>query len=460
MSPEQFLGFPDGFAWGAASSAYQIEGAWNEDGRGLSIWDTFSHTRGRVERSENGDIACDFYHRWQQDLNLASELNLNAFRFSISWPRIFPSGTGQINPAGLDFYDRLVDGLLACGIEPYLTLYHWDLPQALQDKGGWAQRNTVAAFGEYAEVVGKRLGDRVRYWITHNEPAVVSLIGNVLGHHAPGFRNPLTAAKVWKHLLVSHGLAVQTLRSVLRPDAQIGITLNLSPVHPASDSDADRNAADRLDLISNRMFLDPVLLGCLPQAARQMLGVFYPRVSQADLELMSQPIDFLGVNYYSRLVVKANRLMPVIRATQIHPPGNEYSQMWEIYPLGLHEILTRVWLDYLQTHHPGMPILITENGVCVPDGVDFDLRVRDERRIRYLEQHLQQVWQVVQDGVPVTGYFTWALMDNFEWALGYRTRFGLIYVDFERQKRIIKDSGRWFSQVIRQNGLTASLPKL
>ena len=195
MSPEQFLGFPDGFAWGAASSAYQIEGAWNEDGRGLSIWDTFSHTRGRVERSENGDIACDFYHRWQQDLNLASELNLNAFRFSISWPRIFPSGTGQINPAGLDFYDRLVDGLLACGIEPYLTLYHWDLPQALQDKGGWAQRNTVAAFGEYAEVVGKRLGDRVRYWITHNEPAVVSLIGNVLGHHAPGFRN--TDRRVW-----------------------------------------------------------------------------------------------------------------------------------------------------------------------------------------------------------------------------------------------------------------------
>ena len=446
--------FPPHFVWGIATAAYQIEGAWNEDGRAPSIWDTFSHTPGKIERNENGDVASDHYHRWETDLDLMVELGIKAYRFSISWPRVIPLGNGTPNPAGLDFYDRLVDGLLARGIEPFVTLYHWDLPQALQDRGGWTAEKIVIAFGEYTRVVAQRLGDRIQNWITLNEPMAATLAGHFLGIHAPGIQNPLAAFKVGLNLLRSHGLAVQVLRATARPDAQIGITLNLSPVHPASDRTEDQEAAQRFDLVTNRVFLEPVLLGTDPEESGRLFGLLAPRVSAEQLALIAQPIDFLGVNYYTRSVIGHDPSIPLIKFNQVHPEGNEYSQMWEIYPEGLYEILDRVWQEYLYPHHPEMDILITENGICVPDGIDSDGHVRDERRIRYLQSHLDQVWRSISAGMPVKGYFCWSFMDNFEWSFGYRMRFGLVYVDFENQRRILKHSGLWYRNVIQNNAIS------
>jgi beta-glucosidase len=443
--------FPDGFIWGAATAAYQIEGAVSEDGRGPSIWDTFAHMPGKVERNETGDIASDFYHRWPQDLDLMVELGLKAYRFSISWSRILPLGVGQVNMKGLDFYDRLVDGLLERGISPYVTLYHWDLPQALQDRGGWGERDTALAFADYAAIVADRLGDRVRHWITLNEPMIAVMVGHFLGLHAPGLQDPLLVGRVGLNLMLAHGMAVGTLRARLPDRAKIGITLNLSPVYPASESEADLAAAKRFDLFTNRLFLDPIMTGSFPEEISRIAGILAPRPTVEDLQIIAIPLDFLGVNYYSRNVIRQDGGMPLVNANQIHPVGNEYSQMWEIYPPGLFETVNRVWRDYLQLYHPEMRILITENGVPVPDGVDFDGRVRDERRIRYLRQHLEQVWKLIQQGIPLDGYFCWSLLDNFEWAYGYRMRFGLIYVNFENQERIIKDSGRWYARLIHSN---------
>lgn len=446
--------FPDGFVWGAATAAYQIEGAVKKDGRGTSIWDTFAHTKGKVERDENGDIACDFYHRWPKDIELMAALGLRAFRFSIAWPRIFPNGDTRINPKGLDFYDRLVDELLKKDIVPYVTLYHWDLPQTLQNQGGWNKRDTALAFSRYVEIVGKRLGDRVRYWITHNEPMIVTMIGHLLGIHAPGQRNPWKVFSVATNILVSHGLAVKALRTVARSDANIGIVLNLSPIQPASDSEQDHLAAQKVDLATNRFFLDALLKGKLPDTFEKTFAIFRPKISATDLALACQSIDFLGINYYTRTVVRHNSFIPVINVSQVQPKGNEYSQMWEIYPDGMKNVLQRVWQEYLQPTNSKIRLIITENGLPVPDGVDADGRVRDERRIRYIKNHLLQVWQAIEAGIPVDGYFHWSLMDNFEWAHGYRMRFGLVYVDYQNQKRIIKDSGFWFRDVITQNGFS------
>lgn len=443
--------FPEGFVWGAAAAAFQTEGAQTEDGRGPSIWDTFEQAPGNIERNETAQVASDFYHRWPQDLDLMQALGIQAFRFSTAWPRILPLGTGAVNPKGLDYYDRLVDGLLARSIEPYLTLYHWDLPQALQDQGGWAQRATADAFQDYTVVVARRLGDRVRHWITLNEPMVVTMIGHLLGRHAPGERNPLKVLPVAVNQMVAHGLAVQVLRAELPEHARVGVTLNLSPVYPATESEQDRAAAQRFDAAINGLFLDPILLGKPPGMAGEMLGVFAPRVSAEDLQTIAQPLDFLGVNYYTRNVVRHDPQVPLAQLNEVKPEGNEYSMMWEIYPHGIYEVLQRVWEQYLRPFHPAMRILITENGVPVPDGVDADGRVRDERRIRYLRSHLKEVAQAIEHGVPVDGYFHWSLTDNFEWAFGYRMRFGLVYVDFDTQERIIKDSGRWYADVIRQN---------
>jgi beta-glucosidase len=446
--------FPDKFVWGAATSAYQIEGAWNEDGRGLSIWDTFSHTPGRIERNENGKIACDHYHRLESDVALMSELGLKAYRFSTAWPRIFPQGDGALNPAGLDFYDRLVDALLERGIRPFVTLYHWDLPQALQDRGGWVSPDTVHAFEKYATILARRLGDRVQDWITHNEPMVASLVGHYFGIHAPGEQNPLTALQVAANLLKSHGLAVQTLRAELSSVAKIGIILNLTPAYPERESELDQAAARRFDLFSSRLFLDPLLRGTLPEELGSLFIGLPELLSPDDLTVVSQSLDFLGINYYSRAVLKHDPQVPLLQAVDVLPEGNEYSQMWEIYPAGIYAVLDRVWREYVQPYQPHLRLFITENGICVPDGVDFDGRVRDERRIRYLFSHLEQAWFAIQQGIPLDGYFTWSLLDNFEWAYGYRPRFGLVYVDFETQHRIIKDSGRWFSRVIHQNGIS------
>lgn len=443
MSDEtHFVKFPDQFVWGTITSAYQIEGAWDEDGKGISIWDTFTHTPDKIERGENGDVAADHYHRLEADLDLMASLRIPAYCFSVSWPRILPDGTGKVNPDGLDFYDRLIDGMLARGIDPYLMLYHWDLPQALQDRGGWAERGTAQAFADYAGVVARRLGDRVKSWITHDEPFVAAMGGYFLGMHAPGVQNPSEAIKAAQHMLLSHGLAIQALRTVLPADARVGIILSMYPVHPASDSPEDREAAQRMDGLSNRLFLDPLFRGEYPADIQEMFGEFFPRPEPGDLKVISTPIDFLGVNYYTRTVIRADQNIPVLQANMVLPEG-EYSQMWEIFPEGMYEVLTRIHREYRVEN-----IYLTENGVPVPDGVDFDGRVRDERRIRYLRDHLLQLHRAIGAGIPVRGYFHWSFMDNFEWSFGYRMRFGLVYVDFPTQQRIVKDSGRWYADVV------------
>jgi beta-glucosidase len=366
----------------------------------------------------------------------------------VAWSRIIPAGTGSINPAGLDFYDSLVDELLKNKIEPYVCLFHYDLPQALQDKGGWPNRDTAPAFAEYAHVVTECLSDRVKVWFTHNEPWVTAAAGYFDGSHAPGIKDPVATFKAMHHLLLSHGLAAEAIRAAAKQPVKVGITLNLNPVHPATGSKQDHDAALRMDAILNRAMLDPLLKGTTPMqefaVGRLLSGSL---IKPGDLAKI-RTLDLLGVNYYTRTVVKNDPKFPVVAAVQIQPEGNEYSGMWEIYPEGIHEVLVRIWKDY----QPTCEIMVTENGVPVPDGLDFDGRVRDERRVRYLKNHLFQVQRAIEDGVPVRGYLHWSLMDNFEWALGYGPRFGLVYIDFGTLKRSIKDSGRWFAKVIADDG--------
>jgi beta-glucosidase len=452
MTETPFLTFPDNFLWGTATSAYQIEGAWQEDGRGISIWDTFAHQPGKTFKGANGDVAADHYHRWQEDIHIMSQISIKAYRFSISWPRIFPDGIGPANIKGLDFYERLVDALLVVDIQPVVTLYHWDLPQALQDNGGWVNRETAYHFANYASVVAKRLGDRVTYWITHNEPMVMALAGYFFGESAPGLQDPIAAVCATHHLLLSHGLATRELRLGCLKPVKIGIALNLSVMHPASDTEADRLAAQRYDAINNRLYLEPIFRGIYPVDLLDLIGeVLSEVIKDGDMGVIAEPLDFLGVNYYSRSVVKYDPDFQFIQATTIQPQENEYSQMWEIYPSGIYELLSRLKRDYDIAN-----IIVTENGICVPDGIDFDGRIRDYRRIWYLRDHLKQIHRAITEGIPVRGYLVWSLMDNFEWNYGYQMRFGLVYVDFETLKRIIKDSGRWYSKVISANGLHVS----
>ncbi len=440
--------FPKDFVWGVATSAYQIEGAWNEDGRGPSIWDTFSHTPGKTFNHDHGDVAADHYHRWKEDVALMSDMGIKAYRFSTSWSRILPDGVSPVNRKGLEFYSRLVDELLRRGIEPYVCLFHYDLPQALQDKGGWPKRETASRFADYAGIVAGALGDRVRVWFTHNEPWVTAIIGHFVGEHAPGTRDLPAAAKALHHVLLSHGLAAESIRAAAKLPVEIGITLNLNAVYPATKSRADIAAAERGDLYMNRAQLDPLLKGSSPIFESPLAKAVTGRLIQdGDLQKIHQ-LDLLGINYYSRAVVKHDPGVPMVNFAFVYPEGNEYSTMWEMYPDGMYQTLKQVW-DY----HPTCRLMVTENGVPVPDGVDFDGRVRDERRIRYLQQHVAQVHRAIQDGIPIEGYFHWSLLDNFEWALGYGPRFGLVYVDYSTQKRIIKDSGRWFAKVIADNGL-------
>lgn len=453
MTPSRFLRFPAGFTWGATTSAYQIEGAWNEDGKGLSIWDAFVRQPGRIERGETGNVAADHYHRWQQDLTLMHELGLQAYCFSIAWTRVQPDGYGKVNPAGLDFYQRLVDGLLELGIQPWLMLYHWDLPLALQERGGWAERDTAFRFADYAHIIARHLGDRVRYWVTHNEPAVIAFLGHFTGEHAPGIQDPVIALRAAHHVLLSHGYGVQALRAILPASAQLGIILNLYPVYPASDSLEDQQAAQLYDAVQNRLFLDALLRGQYPADLLHHFTGLFPEAHEGDLETISEPMDFLGINYYTRAVVRYAQNSLPLQAELVYPEGNEYSQMWEIYPQGLYDLLIRLHVDYRDAPLCPVDWYITENGVPVPDGVDFDGRVRDERRIRFLRRHLRALHRAIQAGVPIRGYFHWSLLDNFEWAYGYRMRFGLIYVDWETQQRIIKDSGRFYAEVIRRNAL-------
>jgi beta-glucosidase len=440
--------FPKGFVWGAATASYQIEGAWDEDGKGESIWDRFSHTPGKVYCGDTGDLACDHFHRWPEDLALMKEIGLIAYRFSTAWPRILPAGRGQVNQAGLDFYSRLVDGLLEAEIEPYLTLYHWDLPQQLQDQGGWPARMVVDAFCEYTDVLSRALGDRVKYWTTLNEPFVSAFVGYEEGRHAPGHSDLHEALAASHHLLLAHGQAVPVIRANV-PGAQVGITLNFSPQVPASPSVADRDAANWADGHINRWFLDPLVGRGYPGDMVKGLGDEMDFVQPGDLETISTPIDFLGVNYYTRNIARSKVVSEKENAPVTVHPNDEHTEMgWEVYPDGLYNILGRLHFEY------GFPaIYITENGAAYKDQVGPDGLVDDPARLSYIKRHLEKVCQAIDIGVPVKGYFAWSLMDNFEWAFGYSKRFGLIYVDFETQERILKSSAKWYGQVIRENAI-------
>jgi beta-glucosidase len=446
--------FPPTFLWGAATSSYQIEGATHEDGRGLSIWDQFSATPGAVFEGHTGDVAADHYHRMPDDVNLMAEMGLGAYRFSIAWPRILPEGTGQVNERGLDFYDRLVDALLAKGIVPAATLYHWDLPLTLHERGGWLNRETALAFAEYAEIVAKRLGDRVGWWITQNEPWVAAFLGYGNGVHAPGISDVQSAVVAGHHLLLSHGLAVPRLRALTRPTSQIGITLNLYPVYPADDSVETAQAMQRADDFVNRWFLDPVFLGRYPGSLFADMGVAGPPVHDGDLALISVPTDFLGVNYYSRKVVRA--LPPGGARGPWNPsayeevatiPGAHYTQMgigWEVYPQGLADLLVRLKEDYAPP-----AIIVTENGAAYEDHWDGNDQVNDQERLGYVRGHVEAMASAIAQGVPLKGYMLWSLLDNFEWGYGYSKRFGVVYVDFPTQRRILKESGRWYSDLVK-----------
>ena len=442
------LTFPPQFYWGTATASYQIEGGWNEDGKGESIWDTFSHTPGKIRDGSTGDVACDHYHRWKEDVALMKEIGCNAYRFSISWPRVIPKGKGKVNPLGLSFYDRLVDALLEANITPFITLYHWDLPQALQDEGGWANRDTAYYFAEYASVIAHKLGDRVKHWITHNEPWVVAWIGYGWGEHAPGIRNEKVAIQVSHHLLLSHGLAVEVLRDI-SPDSEIGITLNLSPIHPASDSEEDKLAASRQDGFLNRWFLDPVFRGHYPPDILELFSANAPKVMPGDMAIIARRVDFVGINYYSRGIVRFNPKAGPLQAEGVAPEGAEFTEMgWEIYPPGIYEIIMRVWKDYQPKK-----IYITENGAAFADEIAPDGGVHDPKRIDYLREHFIQAHRAIEEGANLCGYFIWTLMDNFEWAHGFTKRFGIVYTDYPTQRRIMKDSALWYKNVIKENGV-------
>lgn len=444
--------FPKEFIWGAATAAYQIEGAVNEDGRGESIWDRFSHTLGKVYRGDTGDIACDHYHRYREDVLLMKELGLKSYRFSIAWPRIFPDGKGSINSKGVDFYNRLIDELLEAGIEPAATLYHWDLPQALQDQGGWGTRATVGAFEDYSKVAFQRFGDRVGRWITFNEPQVSAICGYAEGHHAPGLRDMALGIQVAHHLLVAHARTVEIYRQ-LNFKGEIGITLNLSPTYPASGSVEDKKAAIFADGEKNRWFLDPVLKGVYPEDIGELYHRKYngPAIENGDMELIKRAaVDFLGINYYSRAVIGHPAPGSSGLYQNVNPEDSAYTDMvWEIFPAGIYDLLLRIKKDY------GNPrIFITENGAAFQDGQIEKGIVADDDRLDYLKQHLMAIHRALEEGVRLDGYYLWSLMDNFEWAYGYSKKFGIVKIDYATQDRSIKKSGAWYRDVIKNNGLT------
>ena len=440
---------PENFYWGVATASYQIEGATHEGGRGESIWDRFSSIPGNVLNNDTGEIADDHYHRWREDVQLMSLLGVNAYRFSIAWPRIIPQGKGKGNAPGLDFYERLVDTLLSVNITPFVTLYHWDLPQALQDSvGGWGSRETAYAFAEYAEVVSRRLGDRVQHWITLNEPWVVAFMGNEEGRMAPGLKDSRLAYQVAHNLLLGHALALPVLRANGGARTEVGITLNMSPVYPATETAEDEEVALLIDAKQNRWFIEPIVRGSYPEDLLAVLGNNAPKVESGDAELIAQPIDFLGLNYYYRIIARHKRGGGPLDFEQIKPKGAEYTEMgWEVYPAGLRELLTRLHNDY---HIPKFHI--TENGAAFPDVVGADNLVHDARRVEYLREHFREAFAALENGVPLAGYFIWSLMDNFEWALGYSKRFGIVYIDYPTQRRILKDSGRWYRDFIASHG--------
>jgi beta-glucosidase len=453
--------FPHGFLWGAATAAYQIEGAPDADGRGPSIWDTFAHTPDRVANGDNGDVAADHYRLFRSDVALMAALGLPAYRFSVSWPRIQPGGKGPANPAGLDHYERLVDELVAHGIKPVLTLYHWDLPQELEDSGGWGERDTAARFADYASLVAERLGDRVPVWTTLNEPWCAAFLGYAAGVHAPGRTDPALSLRAAHHLLLAHGLGTEALRGALPADAQVSITLNLSAVLPGATSPEATAAVRRIDGLANRLFLDPLFRGHYPaDVLRDTEGLTdWSFVSDADLAAIAAPIDLLGINYYTPTLVDSvpSAAPPAPGPTAwpgcadvrfVQPPGPQTAMGWAIDAQGLRVVVHRVHEEYAP-----MPLMITENGAAFDDELGADGGVRDHERIAYLRDHLAVVHQAIEAGVDLRGYFVWSLLDNFEWAYGYTKRFGIVHVDYPTQARTWKDSAHWYRRVMATNGL-------
>jgi beta-glucosidase len=448
------LTFPPGFTFGAATAAYQIEGAVDVDGRGPSIWDTFSHTPGRTFEGHTGDVAVEHYARYKDDVALMAGLGLSAYRFSVAWSRVLPEGAGRVEQRGLDFYSRLVDELLGAGVDPWLTLYHWDLPQALQDRGGWTARDTAARFADYAGIVHDALGDRVQHWSTLNEPMCSALLGHMSGQHAPGQRDAVAAARATHHLLLGHGLATQVLRS--QGAGHLGVTLNFTPMTPATDRPEDVDAARRLDGQQNRMFLAPIVRGAYPadvQADLAEAGAPLP-IEDGDLAVIAAPLDWLGVNYYFESTVEVGVRSPdrptsfigAEDVVELDPAGPTTTMGWGVSP----EAFTRLLLR-LQDEAQGLPLVVTENGSAWPDEVSGDGAVHDPERTDYLLRHLAAVTDAVEAGADVRGYFAWSLLDNYEWARGYAQRFGLVHVDYATQRRTLKDSARVYADILRRH---------
>jgi len=449
----QKIKFPENFIWGTATASYQIEGAWDKHGKGESIWDHFSHTPGKVNQGDTGDVANDHYHLWRKDIGIMKKLGLQAYRFSTAWPRILPKGRDKVNQKGIDFYSKLVDGLLAANITPFITLYHWDLPQALEDEGGWTVRSTAEAFVEYTEAITRALGDRVKHWITLNEPACSAWLGYDNGEHAPGIKDLSKAIPTSHHLLLAHGWAVPVIRrnSV---DAEVGITLNHNWKVPASNSTLDLDAVRRDEGKWMRWFADPIYGRNYPadivaDFERQDALPNMDFIQGGDMQAVSAPLDFLGVNYYHREVKRVND--PKNEPQKIFPapktPENWTEMEWENYPDGLTNVLAQYYF-----HYQPLKIYVTENGASYSTPPNEDGSVPDELRTQYYRTHIAAAYRAIQAGVPLAGYFAWSLMDNFEWAKGYAQRFGIVWVDYNTQERIIKDSGKWYKGVIKKNG--------
>lgn len=440
--------FPDTFLWGASTSAYQIEGSPLADGAGPSIWQRFAHSPGRTTNGDTGDIACDHYNRWRSDVTLMKELGLQAYRFSISWSRVFPEGTGRINEKGLDFYEHLVDALLDKGITPNATLFHWDLPAALDDRGGWLNRDVADWFGDYATAVFARLGDRVPMWATLNEPWVVTDGGYLHGALAPGHRNLYEAPIATHNLMRAHGRGVQAFRAESRA-GQVGLVVNLEPKDAATDSREDRAAAQRGDAYMNRQYLDPVFLGKYPEEMTDIFGNAWPEFSNEDMTLIGQKIDFLGINYYTRGVVRNDPLALPVRIAYVRQPEHAYTETgWEVHPPSLTRTLTWVTERYGK-----LPLYITENGAAIYDTPHtIDGRVDDPIRVWYFREHIKAVHDAMEQGADVRGYFAWSLLDNYEWSLGFSKRFGIVHVNYATQERTPKASALFYREVIRTNG--------
>lgn len=439
--------FPSDFLWGCATSAYQIEGSPLADGAGPSVWHRFSHTPGRVQDGDTADVTCDHYRRWQSDVDLMHALGMNAYRFSIAWGRVLPEGTGRINPAGLDFYERLVDRLLARDIQPMVTLFHWDLPAALDDRGGWLNRDIAQWFAEYADILFRRLDDRVKLWTTLNEPWVVMDCGYMHGVMAPGHRSVFEAPRATHHLLLAHGAAVQAYRASGRN--QIGLVINIEPKYPASPCETDLAATRRAEAYMNRQYLEPALLGSYPKELEEIFGEAWPQWPEEDLEQTQQPLDYIGVNYYTRAVVRADASAWPLQATTVKQKQHTHMETgWEVFPRGLTDTL--LWI---KDNYGNPPVYITENGACFYDPPQVEGSVlNDPLRVDYLRKHITAVYDAMQRGADIRGYFAWSLFDNFEWAFGFSKRFGLVHVNYRTLQRTPKASAHFYAKVIASRG--------